>query len=392
MSTVFTLDASQENTQAAGVRLELASDALLTALQVLAPAIPSRSTMPILECVLLESDGHGLRLSATDLEIFVERSLPLSAPPFRVAVPARRLLDTLRALDTEPIVLEVASGSLQLTTAHGRYRMATLPAEEFPSRPNLEEGTELASSAEELRQAIEQVLFAASTDDLRPALNGVLLEVRPEEVRLVATDGHRLVRLRSAHLFQGSVQESRNAILPARVVGMLSKMLGRDAAETCRIRLGANQAAFSWGGVLFVTRLIGEAYPNYEAVIPTSWERRLRIDREAFLKALKRVALYASTQVHQVRLHLKPGELLLEAEDLDRANSAQETVIAELEGEPLEIGFNAKYLTEALSHLDAAEVLLECTRPNRAAVLKPARSENAEDVLMLIMPVMLNPY
>jgi DNA polymerase-3 subunit beta len=378
------------------VRIELRNEDLLEALGVLAPAVPSRSTIPILECVLLESDGSQLVLSATDLEIFVTRTLPIETEPFRLAVPARRLLETLRAIDEEMLLVQVDPDAVELRTSRGRYRIAARGQEEFPSRPDLEGGVELESETEPLARAMETVLFAASRDDLRPALNGVLWEVHPEEVRLVATDSHRLVRLVSSGLIRNPQGATLQAIIPERAMGLLEKMLRRSDSDTdtCRIRLGANQASFQWSGTLFTTRLIQESYPNYEAVIPVEWQRRVRFDREAFLRALKRVSLYASTQAHQVRLHLEPQWIRLEAEDIDRSSSAEERLPAELEGDPLVIGFNARYLQEALQHLESPVVVMECTHANRAAVLKPQQTEGPqeEEVLMLVMPVMLSGY
>ncbi|MDQ7039612.1 MAG: DNA polymerase III subunit beta [Rhodothermus sp.] len=378
------------------MRFTVTSTELLKALTAVAGVVPSKATMPILECILFEAEEGALRLSATDLEISIVERLPIQPElqngqegARRVAVPARRLLETLRALPDLPVQFNADEAfNVTLTTDQGHYKMVGYDGADYPALPELTEAHSLTVEAALLRRAIQKTAFAVSKDTLRPAMMGIFFQVLPEEGRVVSTDGHRLVRLRLRELVSPTPLEF---IVPEKATSLVAK-LAAQLDGTCTIRVDERYVAFEMGPARIISRLIDEVYPNYEAVIPVENDRRLVVDRDAFLSAVKRVGLYASSTTNQVRLTLEPDYVEIAAEDIERASEAHERVPCAYDGEPMVIGFNAGYLTEVLGNVDADEVVLEFSSPNRAGVVMPQEQRENEDLLMLIMPVMLNTY
>ncbi|CAN5577746.1 DNA polymerase III subunit beta [soil metagenome] len=368
---------------------------LLRALAVAAGAVPSKSTLPILECVLFERDGDYLRLIATDLEIFIVQRLGVSfegdgeVGPERVAIPARRLLDTLRALPNLPVTLSADDEqNVEVTTDQGRYKMVGHDGADYPAIPSQADARSVRASARAVKRAVEKTAFAVSKDSLRPAMMGVYFQVQAEETRIVATDGHRLVRLSTDAL---TSEEPLNFIAPEKALALVSRAAPEQDAE-CLIEVGNGFAAFDLGDTKVMGRMIDDPYPNYEAVIPNENDKRLHASRDALLAAVRRVALYSSSMTHQIRLSLAENELTISAEDIERASEARERVLCDYSGEAMEIGFNSVYLMEVLQNVDGDDVSLEFSTPNRAGVVTPASEPDGESMLMLIMPVMLNTY
>ena len=375
------------------MKFTVSSADLLRALSTVNGAVPSKSTLPILECVLFEREEGTLRIAATDLEISIVQRLPVTfeqngtEAKQRIAVPARRLLDTLRALpDLSVTVATDAEFNIELTTDQGRYKMVGFDGGDYPALPSLDGAQAITAEGALVKHAIDKTGFAASRDALRPAMMGVLFQVRPENATIVATDGHRLVKLVADGI---TAEQPVDVIVPA---GALA-LAGKAASEgTCTIRIASGYVGFDFGDTQVIGRLIEEQYPNYEAVIPVENEKRLTVGRDAMLAAVRRVALYSSSMTHQIRLALGADALTVSAEDIERASEAKERVLCDYDAEPMEIGFNSQYLQEVLSNVDGEDVVFEFSSPNRAGVVSPAEGADGEELLMLIMPVMLNTY
>ena len=375
------------------MKFTVSSADLLRALSTVNGAVPSKSTLPILECVLFEREEGTLRIAATDLEISIVQRLPVTFEQNgtdakqRIAVPARRLLDTLRALpDLSVTVATDAEFNIELTTDQGRYKMVGFDGGDYPALPSLDGAQAITAEGALVKHAIDKTGFAASRDALRPAMMGVLFQVRPENATIVATDGHRLVKLVADGI---TAEQPVDVIVPA---GALA-LAGKAASEgTCTIRIASGYVGFDFGDTQVIGRLIEEQYPNYEAVIPVENEKRLTVGRDAMLAAVRRVALYSSSMTHQIRLALGADALTVSAEDIERASEAKERVLCDYDAEPMEIGFNSQYLQEVLSNVDGEDVVFEFSSPNRAGVVSPAEGADGEELLMLIMPVMLNTY
>jgi len=376
------------------MKFSASSAALLKALTTVSGAVPSKSTLPILECILFEQDEDGLRLSATDLEISIIQTVSVqfelngSVGKSRVAVPAKRLIDTLRALPDLPVqFLADEEFNVTLRTDQGQYKMVGHDGADYPALPEVSDTAVLEADAEVLRRAIGKTSFAVSKDALRPAMMGIYFQINADEGRTVATDGHRLVRLKLAALKNAAPM---NFIVPEKALSLASKVLGGE--ETATIAVDSGYVRFTAGASEVLARLIDEAYPNYEAVIPVENEKRLAVNRVAMLNAVKRVGLYSSSMTNQIRLSVDTNKVEISAEDIERSSKAHETVLCDYDSEPMVIGFNAVYLTEVLSNIDADDVVFEFSSPNRAGVVTPQEQGDGEDLLMLIMPVMLNTY
>ena len=375
------------------MKFSASSADLLKALTTVSGAVPSKSTLPILECILFERDDDVLRLSATDLEISIIQKVAVqfetngTPGARRVAVPAKRLLDTLRALPDLTIHFTADDDyNVTLKTDQGRYKMVGHDGADYPALPELSGDVTIEVDGPLLKRAIQKTSFAVSKDALRPAMMGIYFQIQADQGRTVATDGHRLVRLTMTGMTSAT---PANFIVPEKALALA----GRIAAETpCTITVDGSYVGFDYGHAHVLARLIDETYPNYEAVIPTENERRLTVNRDVMLAAVKRVGLYSSSMTNQIRLSLDAGKVEISAEDIERSSEAKETVLCEYDDEAMMIGFNAVYLMEVLSNIDSDEVTFAFSSPNRAGIVMPEEQAKGEDMLMLIMPVMLNTY
>ena len=367
---------------------------LLEALNTVKGAVPSKSTMPILECILFERVGDTLRLSATDLEISIIQKVPVqfetngtpeSTP---VAVPAQRLIDTLRALPDLPIEFSADSDfEIRMDTDQGHYKMVGHDGTDYPELPELEGEHEINVEGGLLSRTIDRTAFAVSEDALRPAMMGVYFQVGEDDTGVVATDGHRLVKLNLPEL---EANTSVDFIVPEKATKLAGRIVEDD--EICSVQVDEGHVSFEFGDSRVVARLIDETYPNYEAVIPGENDRNLVVNRTDMLNAVKRVGLYSSSMTNQIRLDITADTVTISAEDVERSSEAEEVIRCDYDSEDMEIGFNSEYLTEVLSNVDCDEVVFELSSPNRAGIVLPQEQAEDEDILMLIMPVMLNTY
>lgn len=349
--------------------------------------LPVRSTMPILENVLFDLKGNKMTLTGTDLAVSMTVSLEVQGvEDGRIAIPAKRILDTVRALsdETASFTIDTTANRVTLTTSNGRYHLTGEPAKEYPQLPAFQSTGSLTIENETLRRIIQRTAFAVSTDELRPAMMGVLFQAKENQFLAVATDGHRLVRL--IHKGLGGAQLSKDIIVPAKVLNILSRVLEGGSTE---MNVSETHVRFTCESTTLVSRLIEETYPNYESVIPRDNDKLLQVSRDQLIASIRRVALYASATTHQVRLTTSPEAIEVSAQDVDFGGEAKESLKGEFSGAPLEIGFNSTYLLDILTHLDGEQVKLEFGGPTRAAIVGPADQPAQEDVVMLVMPVRL---
>lgn len=370
------------------MKFSVSSNELNKGLSAVIGAVPSKAALPILETILFESEGDSLKLTATDLEISIVESIQADIEEEgAVAIPARRLLETLRQLPNIPVSFEVDDRqNVNFTTDKGKYKLVGEDADEFPEVPSLDGGTTLTTTTENILKAIQKTLFAVSTDDLRPAMMGVYFELGTTESRFVATDGHRLVKYTNSEI---QASQETNFIVPDKALGLIQKTLSGDE---CAMTVTEDHARFESGDTILITRLINEQYPNYESVIPRDNDKNMRISKEQMLSTVRRVSIFSSTTTRQIRLQVENDRLTIRAEDLDMSSEAKETIACEYDDDGMEIGFNAKYLADVLSNIDDDEVNFEFSTPNRAGIVKPWEESESEDILMLVMPVMLNSY
>lgn len=373
------------------MRFIVSTSALLKQLQAVNGASSSSTVLPILENFLFEIKDGNLVISATDLQTSMTTSLTVeSKEEGKVAVPARILLETLKTLPDQPISFNIddSTFAIEISAGDGKYKLSGENGEDFPKIPTVENGFAVTVSASVLSEAINKTLFAVSNDELRPNMTGVYCQLNPDNITFVATDGHKLVRYRRKDT---KSESSSSFILPKKALGLLKSSLPAEDATVC-VEYNNTSAFFKFGNINLICRLIDERFPDYEAVIPLSNPNKLVIDRSVFLNCLRRVVIFANKTTHQVRLKITGSELNISSEDIDFANEAHERLGCQYEGEDMEIGFNARFLIEMLNNLDGEEVLLEMSTPNRAGLLMPQNGNKNEDILMLVMPVMLNTY
>lgn len=370
------------------MKFNVSSNDLNQGLSAVIGAVPTKATLPILETILFESEDGRLKLTATDLEISIIEYIDAEIEDEgSIAIPAKRLLETLRQLPDITVFFDVDSNqNIQFKTDKGTYKLVGEEADEFPEVPDMNEGVVLKTTTKLIQNAISKTMFAVSTDDLRPAMMGVFFDIGSDESKFVATDGHRLVKFVNRNLTSA---QPLSFIAPDKALNLVSKAL--DASD-CELTVSEDHVQFKSGNTIVISRLINEQYPNYESVIPRDNDKELLIDKSQMLSTVKRVSVFSSTTTRQIRLQLGHDKLTIRAEDLDMSSEAKEVISCDYNEGEMEIGFNAKYLSDVLSNVDGNEAKFEFSSPNRAGIVKPVNEEDGEEMLMLVMPVMLNSY
>jgi DNA polymerase-3 subunit beta len=365
---------------------------LLKSLQALSGVIGSNNTLPILDDFLFQLSDSGLKITVSDLETTMTVNLmpDVMEGAGEVTIPARILLDIMKNFPDVPVTVNVAEDTLAvvLNAGEGQYKLSGHKSDEFPQVPVMEDTSVWELPADVLARGFEKTVFATGNDEIRPIMSGVLMEMKENYMTFVATDAHKLVRYRRTDI-RSDVQAS--FIMPKKPINQLKNILGSLGDEPVKIEFNRTNASYVFGDFKLVCRLIEGHYPNYEAVIPAKNPNQLVIDRQSFLSAIRRVAVFSSKATHQVRFKIAGQEILLTAEDIDFYNEAKERLACSYTGDDIEIGFNSRFFQEMLNNLDTEEVKLEMSAPNRAGIVTPVNNETAgEDILMLLMPVMLN--
>jgi len=369
----------------------VSSAALLKQLSGINGVITTNPVVPILENFLFEISEGKLSVTASDLQTSMISEIEVeSKENGNIAVPARILLETLKNLPEQPVTFSIdeETYSIEISSDNGRYKLAGENATDFPKVPAVSNDFSVEMSTEVLSSAINNTIFATSSDELRPAMTGVYLNLTDTNTTFVATDGHRLVRYRRVDV---ASDNGTTIIIPRKALNLLKTTLPLENTAVS-VEFSVSNAFFKFGNVRMICRLIDERYPDYDNVIPADNDNVMTINRMEFLSSLRRIAIYANKTTHQVRLKIAGSELQISAEDLDFANEANERLSCEHNGGDIEIGFNAKFLVEMLSNLDSEQVEMHLSEPNRAGLLFPKDKNDSEDILMLVMPVMLNNY
>ncbi len=364
---------------------------LLKQLSNINGVITTNPVVPILENFLFELEKGSLTVTASDLQTSMITDLQVeSKEKGSIAVPARILLDTLKNLPEQPVTFSIdeSTYSIEIISDNGRYKLSGENATDFPKVPAVANDFTAEISTDVLARAINNTIFATSNDELRPAMTGVYVNLGDKNTTFVATDGHRLVRYRRADV---KSDNGSAIIIPRKALNLLKATLPAENTDVS-LNFNLSNAYFKFGNIKMICRLIDERFPDYDNVIPSVNNIKMSIERSDLLGALRRISIYANKTTHQVRLKITGSELQISAEDLDFSNEANERLSCEHEGEDIEIGFNAKFLIEMLTNMDSDKIKLMMSAPNKAGVILPAEKDANEDILMLVMPVMLNQY
>jgi len=364
-------------------------------IQSISGVITNNNTVPIINCFLFHLDENLLTIRATDLETTLVTKIEVESGRLEglsdIAVPSKLLIDILKSLDDVPLTFSVddATYGINITSGEGKYRLAGKNPETFPNMPEVRETEVLTVPSGALINAISKTSFAASTDEMRPQMGGIYCDITPENTTFVATDAHKLVRYRRTDIHSDN---PTSFILPRKPITMLRNILAAQKEEMdVTVEYNNTNAFFTFENFYIICRLVDGKYPNYDAAIPKDNPNKLTVDRNSFLNTLRRVGLFANQASHQVRLSIQERELVVSAEDLEFSNDASEKLPCQYEGEPMEIGFNAKFLTEMVSNIETEQILIEMSHPSRAGIIFPITEEESspENILMLVMPVML---
>lgn len=368
-------------------------DVLFRNLSAISGVMSSNNSMPILDNVLVTITDETLKLTASDLESTMTAEIKLENVEGEgsVAIPARTLLDTLKLIPETPIIfmIDEESKKLKFTAANGEYDAPCFDGNEYPKINEIENPSSFDINASILQRAISKTLFATGTDELRPNMMGVLCELSSECITFVSTDAHKLVRYRNTDVH---ADDFVSFILSKKPISHLKNILSNIEGDVhVEYSKETNHIRFSFDNFVLYSSLKEGKYPNYEAVIPKDNPNTFVVSRDEFLKSIKRVGIYSNQSTYQVRISLDENKTNITAEDMDYSNKANEDITGVYTGEAMKIGFNSKFLREMLENMDANQIRLEMSQPNRAALILPEEEfTESENLLMLIMPVMLN--
>ncbi len=371
----------------------ISSSELLSHLQRVSKAISGKSTIPILDSFLFDLSGNELTITASDLESTLVTKIELEniEGEGKIALEAKRLLDILKEFPEQPLTFEIDTESLAtvILSENGKFSVVGSPADEYPKYPELSDENKISLnvSAELLDSGINKTVFATANDELRPVMNGIFLAMNTEGITFVASDSHKLVRYKRT---DGKGDGEASFILPKKPANLLKGLLATVEGEVT-LSFDQKNAVFTFSEFKLICRLTEGKYPNYESVIPTENPNKLIINRTDLYNTIKRVSVFSNQASNLIKLHLTQNEITVSAQDIDFSISAHERLNCQYEGDTMEIGFKSVFLMEILSNLDTDEVVFELSDPSRAGLVLPFGSDSDnEDVLMLLMPMMIN--
>ncbi len=351
------------------MKFNVSSSKLFSQLQAVSRVINSKNALPILDDVLFDLVGNELRLTASDGETTIRTSVEVEGAEGsgKVASAAKLLLETLKEFSEQPLAFTIDENNfaVNMISQNGTYSFVGVNGNEYPEMP--------AAEAE------AQTLVL-------PAMNGIFFDIAPDKVTMVATDAHRLVRYTNAGVQAGV---AASFILPKKPAGLLKNLLAKEESDV-KVTFGAKNARFEFGSTIIVCRQIEGRFPNYNAVIPQGNNNIVTVDRQTIINACKRVAVFANNGTAQLRLALSENNIKISAQDIDFSTSAEETISCDYNGMPMAIGFKAPFLIDLLSSVESAEVQLKLADPARAGLILPVENEANEDIVMLLMPMLLN--
>jgi DNA polymerase III subunit beta len=353
-------------------------------LAAVSASIPSKTTLPVLSNILFEADADGVWMSGTDLDVAVRVRVPADVKePGSLTAPGKKLQEITRELPDQPVAISTRGDQIELRCGRSHFKLNGLPAEEFPKLAEVDFSTGLNVTGKDLNRLIHHTSFAVSTEESRPILNGVLWELRAGEMRMVATNGHRLARMSVKVEDTGTT--SADFIVPPAALQQVQRLFKDD--DKLQVARSGNHLGFRGERTQVFTRLIEGTYPNYEQVIPKDNDKIATVQKKALESAVRRMAVVASDQTHRIRLKFEPGRVHLNVLTPDLGEGHDELEIG-YDSDELEIGFNANYLLEVLKYMPSDEVDIAFKAPERAATVVPS-GRDEPDYLCLVMPLRL---
>lgn len=373
------------------MRFTLSSTALSSKLTALSRVINNKNSLPILADFIFEIENNILRLTASDSENMMRTSIELNESDSngKFAVGNHDLLEAVKGFSEQPITFEVNMDDnlARISYQNGQFALPVENADEFPQAQEISGNATVITIANNvLADNINRSLFATAQDELRPVMNGIYFDLTTECLAIVASDGHKLVRNKILNI---SSDAPASFILPKKPATLLKNLLGKDGSEVT-IKFDERNAEINYGDGIITCRLIEGRYPNYNSVIPQSNPNQLTTDRVALLSALRRVQPFANGSSNLIRFHMENGTLQLDAEDYDFSKTATERMSCEYNGQPMSIGFKGSSFIEILSNFDCQEVIIQLADPSRAGLVIPSEQPEGQNILMLMMPMLIN--
>lgn len=372
------------------MKFNVSSSKLFTQLLAVSRVIAAKNSMQILESVLFGLNGDKLSLTASDGETTICTTLDVENAEGngKVASGAKLLLETLKEFPEQPLTFQIDDNnfSMNITSENGTYSFVGANGNEYPEMV-AEEGTnQFNLPSTTLLDAINKTIFCTADDELRPTLNGIYFDMSEDKTTIVATDAHRLVRYTNNAL---KANAPATFTLPKKPANLLKNVLGKEATDV-QISFGQKNVKFAFGTTIIICRQIEGRYPNYNAVIPQNNPNQVIVDRQTMVNACKRVAVFANTGTSLLKLAISDNQIKISAQDIDFSTSAEEVIACSYNGTPMAIGFKAPFLIEILSAIASADVMLQLSEPSRAGLVLPTENTENEDLLMLLMPILLN--
>jgi len=374
------------------MKFVVSSTELLSHLSAISKVISSKSTMPILDNFLFQLSETELTITASDLESTLITSLELEniEGVGAVAIPAKLITDTLKEFPEQPLTFQIddSSFNVEIFSDNGKFNIMGQNAEDFPEQPQLDEegSSSINVSHVALQKGIEKTLFATADDELRPVMNGIYVELTADYISFVASDAHKLVRYRR---MDAKAEFESSFILPKKPAALLRNLLPKEEFDV-KLEFDDKNAYFVLSNYKLICRLVEGNYPSYNSVIPTNNPNSMTIDRLNFVNTVKRVSVFSNAASNLIKLNINDNQLIVSAQDIDFSISAVERLNCEYEGEEIEIGFKSTFLQEILTNISTSDVKVEMSDPTRAGLLLPAENDEDEDMLMLLMPMMIN--
>ena len=373
------------------MRFTVSSTALSNKLVALSRVINSKNALPILGDFVFDIDGQTLHLTASDSENTMQTDVELAESDGngRFAIGNHDLLEAVKGFSEQPITFDVdqATNLAKISYQNGLFSLPIENADEFPVAQTVGEGaTTITIPNALLSDNINRSLFATAQDELRPVMNGIYFDLTPDCLAIVASDGHKLVRNK---VFTVKSDVPSSFILPKKPATLLKNLLGKDGGDVI-IRYDERNAEISYGDGILQCRLIEGRYPNYNSVIPQNNPNELRCDRNGLLAALRRVQPFANDSSNLIRFHVEGSTLQLDAEDYDFSKTATERMTCDYNGQPMSIGFKGSSFIEILGNFSCPEVIVQLADPSRAGLVLPSEQPENQDVLMLMMPMLIN--
>lgn len=385
------------------MKFTVKSNDLISAINKVISVTPTRSTLPILSNLFFSLEGKELTIMGSDLEVYIEVKMNVDGKSDgQVALPAKKLETLLQNLSGKELNFDLQNGyKTVIKTKGGKWTLTGEDPNDFPMPAEVEDSKEIDISGALITRYLPKAIHAASSDELRRSMNGVYFEIKKGEFKVVATDGHRLVKIINSNFDYSS--EKTTMLVPIKTCQLMTKLFkgkpgndaepsaeGEEISESQKVKVFFSNEFLkcSFNNVTINSRLIDDTFPNYESVIPNDNEKILKVAKNDLIGSVKRSIILSDQVTNKTSFSISESELKVRAANNEYGTDADETIDCSFtESEEFEIAFNGKYLLEAIQHFEADELLFDFSTPLKASIIRPSEQRENEDLMMLVMPV-----